>query len=104
MPHYRLKVKHDHGTQRLVTFASNKKQARVIVMAAEGCPDRAIKKVTNLKRRVVLIDTGAEVEVRRTAPVKGKDSWITDFTNGKDAMDFCARKKYSYIVIDLSEK
>jgi hypothetical protein len=112
MPEYRVKVKHDQGSKRFVVFAPNKKQVRETIMAVEGCPERAILSVTNTKRRVVLIDTGVEVIVCRTAPsihiarsVGGsKWTWMDEFTNGTDAMEWCKKKGYSFIVINLSER
>jgi len=42
MRHYILTVKHDNGTMKIKTFASSRQSARHIIMAAEGCPERAI--------------------------------------------------------------
>lgn len=112
MPEYIAILKHDGGKHKVRTFASCKRAAKVIIMNAELCPERAIQSIKNTKRRVVLIDTGGEVIVRTTAPRIGmpntiggsKWTWIEIFTNGTDAMEWCHRKGYNYLVIDLSKR
>lgn len=43
---YKIVVRHDKGTHIIRTRASSEESARKIVMANEGCPESAIKKVT----------------------------------------------------------
>lgn len=46
-------VKHDKGTARIRTAAQDEAAARKIIMSAEGCPDRAIIKVKEIKRETM---------------------------------------------------
>jgi hypothetical protein len=45
MHRYRLTIKHDKGTVHIDTHAINEAKAREIIMAAELCPSRAIRRV-----------------------------------------------------------
>ncbi len=42
MKTYRIQVKHDSGEQGFLIRAESIQQAKEAVMAAEGCPERAI--------------------------------------------------------------
>jgi hypothetical protein len=42
---FRLRIKHDRGWVTIETMATDEGAARRAVMAAEGCPDRAIRGV-----------------------------------------------------------
>ena len=50
------------------------------------------------KKRIALIAYGDIVEVRTTT---GK--WMTEFTNGIDAMEWAEQNGHSYVVIDLND-
>jgi ferredoxin len=50
MFNFTLRVRHDKGNITIRTTASSEQAARKIVRAAEGCPDRAIRRVYHGKR------------------------------------------------------
>lgn len=51
MKTYYAKLRHDHGTVRMRIRAFNRAGALDALMAAEGCPNRSIVKITEEKRR-----------------------------------------------------
>jgi hypothetical protein len=51
MKDFRLTLQHDNGKFNIRTTAKDEQTAREIVCKAEGCPDRAIIKVVEVKPR-----------------------------------------------------
>lgn len=48
MPNFLVTIKHDSGTTKIQTFASDPEAAARLIMEAEACPRSAIKKIKDL--------------------------------------------------------